>query len=54
MDEEECDQGNAARGRRAEDETEKEKKEMGKVNYAENNCDVDDEDVQMSVMTMQT
>ena len=32
----------------------KEKKEMGKVNYTENNCDVDDEDVQMSVMTMQT
>ena len=27
MDEEECDQGNAARGRRAEDETEEEKEE---------------------------
>ena len=32
----------------------KEKKEMEKVNYTENNCDVDDDDVQMSVMTMQT
>ena len=32
----------------------KEKKETGKVNYTENNCDVDDENVQMSVMTMQT
>ena len=39
MDEEECDQGNGARGRRAEDETEKENKEMGNVNYTENNCD---------------
>ena len=30
MDEEECDQRNAARGRRAEDETEKDKKDMGR------------------------
>ena len=35
-------------------ELKKEKKETGKVKCVSNNCDVDEENVQMSVMTTQT